>query len=59
MFETMMLRPRPLPAAQALARIAHQGQTDKAGRPYTEHLSRVAGQMLTDVEATVLSRRRT
>ncbi|MFJ8081140.1 HD domain-containing protein [Streptomyces sp. NPDC096205] len=27
---------------EALARAAHQGQTDKAGRPYAEHLAAVA-----------------
>lgn len=27
---------------EAVARAAHAGQTDKAGRPYTEHLSAVA-----------------
>ncbi|MEU3861169.1 HD domain-containing protein [Streptomyces sp. NPDC028722] len=27
---------------EALARTAHQGQTDKAGRPYAEHLAAVA-----------------
>ncbi|MEV7283987.1 HD domain-containing protein [Streptomyces sp. NPDC093252] len=36
-------RPRlTLPEVEALARAAHQGQTDKAGRPYTEHLRAVA-----------------
>ncbi|MGH4028291.1 HD domain-containing protein [Actinomycetota bacterium Odt1-20B] len=32
----------PLPDIEALARRAHEGQTDKAGRPYTEHLQAVA-----------------
>jgi (p)ppGpp synthase/HD superfamily hydrolase len=27
---------------EAVARAAHEGQTDKAGRPYTEHLAAVA-----------------
>ncbi|MGC9538057.1 HD domain-containing protein [Streptomyces sp. UG1] len=31
-----------LPAVEAIARAAHATQTDKAGRPYTEHLSAVA-----------------
>ncbi|MCD9141724.1 HD domain-containing protein [Streptomyces albireticuli] len=39
-------RPAPAPldlaAVEALARRAHAAQTDKAGRPYTEHLAAVA-----------------
>ncbi|MGW7489973.1 HD domain-containing protein [Streptomyces sp. NPDC054786] len=31
-----------LAEVEALARRAHSGQTDKAGRPYTEHLAAVA-----------------
>ncbi|CAL9418341.1 HD domain-containing protein [Streptomyces sp. NPDC052644] len=31
-----------LPQVEALARRAHAGQTDKAGRPYVEHLRAVA-----------------
>ncbi|MFF7530693.1 HD domain-containing protein [Streptomyces bobili] len=31
-----------LTEVEALARTAHEGQTDKAGRPYTEHLQAVA-----------------
>ncbi|HEY9368529.1 HD domain-containing protein [Streptomyces sp.] len=31
-----------LPEIEALARAAHEGQTDKAGRPYAEHLQAVA-----------------
>jgi (p)ppGpp synthase/HD superfamily hydrolase len=31
-----------LTEVEALARTAHEGQTDKAGRPYTEHLEAVA-----------------
>ncbi|MFI1567986.1 HD domain-containing protein [Streptomyces sp. NPDC020490] len=31
-----------LAEVEALARAAHEGQTDKAGRPYAEHLSAVA-----------------
>lgn len=33
--------------AEALARIAHAGQTDKAGRPYILHPERVAGRLPT------------
>lgn len=49
----LMFRPRALEAAKVVARLAHGEQVDKAGRPYTEHLGRVAQRMLTDVEATV------
>ncbi|MFB7504136.1 HD domain-containing protein [Streptomyces broussonetiae] len=41
-----MPEPEPLltlPEVEALARAAHEGQTDKAGRPYAEHLAAVAG----------------
>lgn len=31
-----------LPEVETLARAAHATQTDKAGRPYTEHLQAVA-----------------
>ncbi|MEU0113602.1 HD domain-containing protein [Streptomyces bobili] len=31
-----------LTEVEALARTAHEGQSDKAGRPYTEHLQAVA-----------------
>ncbi|MEU0971215.1 HD domain-containing protein [Streptomyces sp. NPDC005917] len=31
-----------LPEVEELARAAHAGQTDKAGRPYAEHLAAVA-----------------
>ncbi|MEW2414925.1 HD domain-containing protein [Streptomyces sp. NPDC046866] len=31
-----------LAEVEALARAAHEGQTDKAGRPYAEHLAAVA-----------------
>ncbi|CCK30047.1 hypothetical protein BN159_5668 [Streptomyces davaonensis JCM 4913] len=31
-----------LPEVEALARAAHEGQTDKAGRPYAGHLKAVA-----------------
>ncbi|MEU9156378.1 HD domain-containing protein [Streptomyces sp. NPDC048417] len=34
--------PLSLPEVEALARTAHAAQTDKAGRPYTEHLAAVA-----------------
>ncbi|MFF9522924.1 HD domain-containing protein [Streptomyces achromogenes] len=32
-----------LAEVETLARAAHDGQTDKAGRPYAEHLAAVAG----------------
>ncbi|MFD7262888.1 HD domain-containing protein [Streptomyces sp. NPDC059874] len=35
-------RPLTLPEIETLARTAHEGQTDKAGRPYAEHLAAVA-----------------
>ncbi|MFG2665310.1 HD domain-containing protein [Streptomyces sp. NPDC048387] len=35
-------RPLTLAEVEALARSAHEGQTDKAGRPYAEHLAAVA-----------------
>ncbi|WP_369218040.1 HD domain-containing protein [Streptomyces flavofungini] len=35
-------QPLPLHAVEAIAREAHATQTDKAGRPYTEHLKAVA-----------------
>lgn len=34
--------PMTLAEVEATARAAHEGQTDKAGRPYTEHLRAVA-----------------
>jgi (p)ppGpp synthase/HD superfamily hydrolase len=34
--------PLTLAEIEALARTAHEGQTDKAGRPYAEHLQAVA-----------------
>ncbi|MFI1033848.1 HD domain-containing protein [Streptomyces sp. NPDC020951] len=34
--------PLTLSEVEALARAAHEGQTDKAGRPYAEHLQAVA-----------------
>ncbi|WP_210577590.1 HD domain-containing protein [Streptomyces sp. GESEQ-4] len=34
--------PLTLPEVEALARAAHEGQTDKAGQPYAEHLRAVA-----------------
>ncbi|MER7826895.1 MULTISPECIES: HD domain-containing protein [unclassified Streptomyces] len=34
--------PLTLIEVEALARSAHEGQTDKAGRPYAEHLAAVA-----------------
>ncbi|WP_030621019.1 HD domain-containing protein [Streptomyces sclerotialus] len=34
--------PLTLAEVEALARRAHEGQTDKAGRPYAEHLAAVA-----------------
>ena len=39
--------------AEQLAREAHAEQTDKAGRPYVEHLERVAGRMEADGERAV------
>ena len=38
------MTPAPLsvPEVEAIARTAHAGQTDKAGRPYAEHLAAVA-----------------
>ncbi|MCD9872350.1 HD domain-containing protein [Streptomyces guryensis] len=35
-------RPMTLAEVEATARAAHEGQTDKAGRPYAEHLRAVA-----------------
>lgn len=35
-------QPLTLIEVEALARAAHEGQTDKAGRPYAEHLAAVA-----------------
>ncbi|MBC2900972.1 HD domain-containing protein [Streptomyces cupreus] len=32
----------PVPEVEAIVRAAHEGQTDKAGRPYAEHLKAVA-----------------
>jgi len=43
----------PLHRARTLARIAHHGQTDKAGRPVLSHLHRVALKAQTDHERTV------
>ncbi|MFF8989843.1 HD domain-containing protein [Streptomyces sp. NPDC014983] len=37
-----MTAPLTLADVEALARAAHEGQTDKAGRPYAEHLAAVA-----------------
>ena len=37
-----MLTPPEVSRAKALAEICHAGHADKAGRPYTEHLERVA-----------------
>ncbi|MFF5402339.1 HD domain-containing protein [Streptomyces misionensis] len=44
MTETPSAAPGPLTLAEveATARAAHEGQTDKAGRPYAEHLAAVA-----------------
>ena len=39
--------------AKRLARIAHEGQVDKAGNPYFQHVSRVSGMMPTYYDATV------
>ncbi|MFJ9644784.1 HD domain-containing protein [Streptomyces sp. NPDC004244] len=38
----MTQQPLTLTEVEALARTAHEGQTDKAGRPYAEHLAAVA-----------------
>ncbi|MEV6953261.1 HD domain-containing protein [Streptomyces sp. NPDC051183] len=38
----MKAHPLTLAEVEALARAAHEGQTDKAGRPYAEHLAAVA-----------------
>ncbi|MFG2709162.1 HD domain-containing protein [Streptomyces goshikiensis] len=38
----MTSSPLTLMEVEALARSAHEGQTDKAGRPYAEHLAAVA-----------------
>lgn len=38
----MTQQPLTLQEVEALAREAHGGQTDKAGRPYAEHLAAVA-----------------
>ncbi|MFD3541391.1 HD domain-containing protein [Streptomyces sp. NPDC058662] len=38
----MTSSPLTLTEVEALARAAHEGQTDKAGRPYAEHLAAVA-----------------
>ncbi|GGS63135.1 hypothetical protein GCM10010270_37700 [Streptomyces violaceus] len=40
--EAMTTTPLSLPEVEALAREAHAHQTDKAGRPYAEHLRAVA-----------------
>lgn len=37
--------------ARALAHRAHEGQVDKAGRPYIEHVARVAAAVADDPEA--------
>ncbi|MCW8380113.1 HD domain-containing protein [Streptomyces justiciae] len=37
-----MTEPLTLAEIESLARAAHEGQTDKAGRPYAEHLQAVA-----------------
>ncbi|GAA1587531.1 HD domain-containing protein [Streptomyces globosus] len=39
---TTQQQPLTLAEVEALARAAHEGQTDKAGRPYAEHLAAVA-----------------
>ncbi|MFK0253479.1 HD domain-containing protein [Streptomyces sp. NPDC090445] len=38
----MTQQPLTLAEVEALARTAYEGQTDKAGRPYAEHLAAVA-----------------
>lgn len=41
--------------AKALAYRAHAGQVDKAGRPYIEHVSRVAAAVADDPEAEAVA----
>jgi (p)ppGpp synthase/HD superfamily hydrolase len=41
--------------ARELAHRAHDGQVDKAGRPYIEHVSRVAAAVAGDPEAEVVA----
>lgn len=41
--------------AKALAYRAHEGQTDKAGRPYIEHVARVAAAVSDDPEAEAVA----
>lgn len=41
--------------AKALAYRAHAGQTDKAGRPYIEHVARVAAAVSDDLEAEAVA----
>jgi (p)ppGpp synthase/HD superfamily hydrolase len=40
--------------ARAVARVAHSGQTDKAGRPYIEHPERVAASVPIDCAPAAL-----
>lgn len=44
-----------LEAAKALAHRAHAGQVDKAGRPYIEHVARVAAAVSDDPEAEAVA----
>lgn len=48
MTKSLILPPLRRTAADAarFATVVHEGQTDKAGRPYVEHLSRVAAAVL-------------
>lgn len=41
--------------AKELARLAHAGQVDKAGRPYIEHVARVAAACADDPEAEAVA----
>lgn len=41
--------------AKDLAHRAHAGQVDKAGRPYIEHVARVAAAVSDDPEAEVVA----
>ncbi len=41
--------------AKELARLAHAGQVDKAGRPYIEHVARVAAACSDDPEAEAVA----
>lgn len=44
-----------LAAAEALATIAHSGQVDKSGRPYRNHLERVASRLGPDTHSIIVA----